>query len=222
MSEQEMPMIRIFMHEIKNCLSNIYSLAEILETDKTELDTCLPLIKTSIQQIKNIECDYDEFRKSGKNTIHTSNVNLVTLLTSIAEEYRVEAEAKKITIKTDCKNIKLITDITKLKQVLTNLITNAIKYNIVNGKVLIECKQIGDNINIVVSDTGIGMSPDEIKMLGTMFYRSKKIDVPGTGLGWTLIKSIVKTMGWEIMIKSKSKSLHPFEYTTSICILIPI
>ena len=210
----------IFMHEIKNCLSNVYSLVEILETDPRELNACLPLIKASIRQIKNIEYDYDEYRKSGKNTIHISHVNLATIITSLAEEFRVRADEKKITIKTDCKNIKVNTDVTRLRQVIANLITNAIKYNVIGGEILIECKQVADKIGIYVSDTGIGMSQEEIRMLGTMFYRSKKIDAPGTGLGWSLIKSIVRIMGWDINIRSKNKPSHAIEYTTIITIFL--
>lgn len=210
----------IFMHEIKNCLSNVYSLVEIIEADPKELQTCLPLIKASIKQIKNIEYDYDEYRKSGKNAIRISHVNLATVITSLAEEYRIQAEEKKITIKTDCKNIKVQTDVTKLRQVLANLITNAIKYNVTGGKILIECKQVADKIRVYISDTGIGMSQEEIVKLGTMFYRSKKIDVPGTGLGWSLIKSIIGIMGWDINIRSKNKPSHMFEYTTTIALFL--
>ncbi len=210
----------IFMHEIKNSLSNIYSLAEIIENDPKEIRECLPLIKAAIQQIKNVEYDYDEYRKSGKTTIRLTPVNLATLLTSISEEYRITAEEKNINIKLSCKNIKIQTDTTKLRQVLANLITNAIKYNYTNGQICLECKLVGDRPAIIISDTGIGMAPEEIRLLGTMFYRSKKINVPGTGLGWSLIKSITSIMGWDINVRSKAKATGPFEYTTVIQLLL--
>lgn len=209
-----------FMHEIKNCLSNIYMLAEIIETDPNELRSCLPLIKASIRQVKNIELDYDEYRKLGKNTIHITSVNLATVIASVVEECRIQAEEKNVTISTDCKNIKIQTDATKLKQVLTNLVTNAIKYNVAGGKVLVECKSISDKIGIYISDTGIGMAFEEIKMLGTAFYRSKKIDAQGTGLGWPLIKSIAEMMEWDISVRSKNKPSRIFEYTTIVTIIL--
>ena len=210
----------IFMHEIKNSLGNIYALAEIIENDPTELSECLPLMKTAINQIKNVERDYNEFRKSGQSTIRLGPVNLATLLSSIAEEYRLQADEKKITINISCKNIKIQTDVSKLRQVLINLIINAIKYNQIGGQILLECKAVAAKNVIIISDSGIGMSPDELKMIGTVFYRTKKIDVPGTGLGWALIKSISNLMKWEITIKSKSKSANPFEYTTVVSIFL--
>ncbi len=210
----------VFMHEIKNSLSNVYSLVEIIENDPKEIRSCLPLIKLAINQIKNLEYDYDEFRKSGKTVIRIVQVNLATLLTSIAEEYRGLAEEKKVSIKVISKNIKVQSDIVRLRQVLGNLITNAIKYNLLGGQILLECKTYGDKTIISVSDTGIGMSQDEIRMLGTMFYRSKKIDAPGTGLGWALIKSIADLMQWDISVKSKAKPTSGFEYTTTISITL--
>ncbi len=210
----------IFMHEIKNSLGNIYSLIEIIENDPTEISECLPLIRGAIQQIKNIEYDYDEYRKSGKTPIQLSPINLATALTSISEEYRIAAEEKKINITLSCKNIKIQTDMTKLRQVLSNLISNAIKYNHANGQIHLECKMMGDRPVVIISDTGIGMSSEEIRLLGTMFYRSKKINVPGTGLGWSLIKAIVDIMKWDINIRSKTKSTGPFEYTTIIQLLL--
>jgi len=208
----------VFMHEIKNSLSNIYSLIDIIEGDPNELKFCLPLIKEAIKQVKNVEKDYDEFRKSGTNSIKIIQVNLLALINSITDEYKSMADEAKITFSVKCKNIKIQADATKLRQVLSNLISNAIKYNKPGGKVLIDC-QVDEKINIIVSDTGIGLSPDEIQNLGTTFYRSKKIDVPGTGLGWALIKNICKILGWNVVVRSKTKP-SMYEYSTSVILSI--
>lgn len=208
----------IFIHEIKNSLSNIYSLVEIIEKDPSESRECLPLIKTAINQIKNIERDYDEYRNSGKTTVKLSQVNIASLLGLIADEHKAKADERKVTIQVICKNIKIQTDLTKLKQVLTNLITNAIKYNQIGGQILLEGKLVNNRLVISVSDTGIGMSPEEIKSLGIMFFRSKKNNAPGTGLGWSLIKAIASSMGWEINIKSKTKPCGLFEFSTVVSV----
>lgn len=208
----------IFMHEIKNSLSNIYSLVEIIENDPKESRECLPLIKSAIKQIKSIESDYTEYIKSGKTPINNTSINLASILTSVAEEYKTIADERRVSIKISSKNIKVNTDAAKLRQVLSNLVNNAIKYNTIGGQVHLECRQTGDKPVIIISDTGIGMDQTEIASLGTMFYRSKKIEAPGTGLGWSLIKSIVSVMNWTINIRSKPniRAIPGLEYQTTI------
>ncbi len=206
----------VFMHEIKNCLSNIYSLIELAENYPENFQEYTNLVKASITQIKRIESDYDEYRNSGKSPIKFGSVNLSELLQSLVEEYKSSANDKKINIQIEEKyandshttnDIRIFTDAVKLRQVLTNLLTNAIKYNIPEGQIYITCKVLDNKkVAICIRDTGIGMNKEELRKLGTAFYRSKKVDVEGTGLGWTLIKSIVNLMDWNIQIKSNVRS----------------
>ncbi len=205
------------MHEIKNALGNIYSLAEIMEKDPKESKSCMLLVKKVIMQIKNLEHDYNEYRKIGKVSVSKNTIYLASLINNIVSEYRIGTNVK---IMVKCGLIRLETDATKLRQVISNLLSNAIKYNVLNGSILIDCTVVDKSVCICVKDTGIGMTNTEIALLGTEFYRCKKIDVPGTGLGWALIKSIVALMKWDIQIYSGSRS--PFEFTTTIKLTLPM
>ena len=209
--------IDIFMHEVKNSLSNIYLLVELMESNIDEYGNCLPLIKESIEQIKNVEADYIQYRNLGKNQISRELVNIASLVNAIVAEYRTMAENKNIKIDINCTSIKLTTDETKLRQVLSNLLSNAIKYTLPGGRVLIECNKVKSVVYISVKDTGIGMNATEIAKLGTAFYRCKKIEAPGTGLGWTLIKSISDLMNWNIKVISGKP---PFEHTTQVTVIL--
>ena len=208
----------IFMHEVKNALSNIYLLIELIESDKSECDECLPLIKESIEQIKNIEHDYDLYRRLGKIQISCDSINLASMLNIVVREHQAMADDRNIKVEVMCGILKLKTDYTKLKQVLSNLLSNAIKYTLPGGRVLIEVKILNGKIHIYVKDTGIGMTTAEIAKLGTAFYRCKKIEVNGTGLGWTLIKSIVVLMNWDVAVYSGAASR--FEYTTTVVLIL--
>jgi len=213
----------IFMHEVKNILSNIYLLAEIMEDSKVsnelsdDLLDNLALLKQSVDHLKNIEADYDQYKKVGASIINKTQVNLAGLITTIVSEYDGLAEHHSVSLSTNCRQIRITTDATKLKQVISNLVSNAIKYN-PNGKVLIECRIINNKVNVIVKDTGIGLSAKEISTLGTAFYRCKKIETEGTGLGWAIIKSIVALMNWDIKVNSGSKS--QFEYTTTVTLIL--
>jgi len=209
----------IFMHEIKNSLSNIYSLVDLIHLDPQDADKYLQLIKDSVDQIKAVELDYDTYRKSGKRPIKLSVVNLQTLLKDILSEYKSMIESYDIEVINQSKSIKIMTDVSKLKQVLSNLISNAIKYNRdTEGKILIQTGIEGRNtVYIKISDTGIGMTPKELKQLGNqLFYRSKKKEAPGTGLGWSIIRTLADIMHWDIQIKSGNTE----EYTTSVKLIV--
>lgn len=195
----------LFMHEIKNSLSNIYLLSELLDNEKDgeSIKKYSKLIRESINQIRAIEKDYNDYRKLGVISNNHAVVNLKKVICDIIEEYKVNAEEKKITIDVDIKTCFVVTDATKIKQVMSNLVSNAIKYNRENGSVYIRCMKVGANIFININDTGIGMSEDELSKIGEPFYRSKRIDVLGTGLGISLVKKIVKFMNWKLDISSK-------------------
>jgi hypothetical protein len=208
----------VFMHEIKNSLSNIYSLIELIEDDKNEYLSYMQLIKKSIMQIKSIESDYDTYKRIGQTPVTYSVINLPSMISVLAAEHKTLADRHKIDILFNCSPLRVETDATKLKQVISNLLSNAIKYNVCGGKVLIECKVVNNKKCIIVKDTGIGMTNAELQSIGTMFYRCKKIDTDGTGLGWALIKSIVDLMMWDIKITSCPKS--PFEYTTTVTLVL--
>lgn len=197
--------ISSFIHEIGNPLSNVYMIAQVLETetDISVIREYTSMLRQSVQQIKEIQADYNEYRKTGKMSTRPSVVNICTLLSSIVSEYRVMAQANNVEISLNFKPCRIFTDATKLKQAVSNLLSNAIKYNKPKGIVHVSCTRNADCIEIAVSDTGIGMEPTELKQLGTPFYRCKRIETNGTGLGFSLVKKIADSLGWVISVKSE-------------------
>jgi two-component system phosphate regulon sensor histidine kinase PhoR len=196
--------VNSFMHEIENPIGNISNIVDLLdgETDITTIRQYTGLLKQSIQHIVALDKDYKEYRKSGKTSIVYANINLMTVILSVIDEYKALADKYSVKLVHRLKFCKVYTDCTKLRQVLSNLLSNAIKYNKPNGIVTIECNYTLKGAKVIISDSGIGMSPEEIKSLGSLFYRCKKIDVPGTGLGFSLIKKIVDLLGWDLAVKS--------------------
>jgi signal transduction histidine kinase len=93
----------------------------------------------------------------------------------------------------------------KLQQMLLNLLSNSVKFTEAGGSVTVTAEKSGDRILLQVTDTGIGMSPDEIPIALALFGQ---VDTrlarrfQGTGLGLPLVKSIVELHGGEIMIDS--------------------
>lgn len=241
-----------FMHEIKNPLNAIYSVAQLLELEngkvtQKDLNDYVNLLIRSINSIKEIERDFDEYRKTGKMLLARTTVNINLLIYQILEEFITDIQNHGIHVKTNIKVARAYTDANKLKQVLRNIISNAIKYRKIKPTILtrrassglieqgktsmsnsvvdvlspkgndilddtspqiyIECKthsnDKGSYVKIIIQDNGIGMDERELERLGTPFYRSKRVDQPGTGLGISIVKKIATCLNWDINIKSQ-------------------
>ena len=101
--------------------------------------------------------------------------------------------------------IYVLADRQRLKQVLLNLVTNAVKYNRAGGSVTLSCTSSGqDKVRLVVSDTGVGIAADKLSRLFTPFDRlgAEQTDVQGTGLGLALCHRLVKAMEGSIGVDS--------------------
>jgi cell cycle sensor histidine kinase DivJ len=99
----------------------------------------------------------------------------------------------------------IVADKRAIKQILINLISNAIKFTDRGGTVTIDADQDGQHILLTVEDTGIGIAPDDLARLGNPFFQARgtytrKHD--GTGLGLSIVKGLVKLHGGSIDIKS--------------------
>src|SRR5262249_32090478 len=101
----------------------------------------------------------------------------------------------------------VVADQQRLKQVLLNLITNAIKYNIDLGRVRVHCESVtGGRLRIHVADTGLGIPVDKQTRLFTPFDRlgAESTAIEGSGLGLVLSKRLVEIMGGRLTFVSKS------------------
>jgi signal transduction histidine kinase len=100
---------------------------------------------------------------------------------------------------------EMYVDYYRLMQVLTNLVSNAYKYTPEGGRITLSARRQNDRVEFSVSDTGIGMTPQQVAMLGTKFWRADDDFTraqPGTGLGFAITKALVELMGSEIRIDS--------------------
>jgi two-component system phosphate regulon sensor histidine kinase PhoR len=93
----------------------------------------------------------------------------------------------------------------KIKQIILNLLSNALKYNRPNGSVILKAVSGEGELKISVQDTGVGIPEDDLGHLFEKFYRVREHEtkVSGTGLGLSICKQIVQGHGGAIEIKSK-------------------
>ena len=149
--------------------------------------------------------------ENGKLGLVSDNIVLTELLSEIVGVAEGLALKQKIKFEYDFVNIKqnyIKTDSKRLKQIIFNVISNAIKYNKPNGKVLF--RVIGEDnmnyeeakLNFIVEDSGIGMTSNFLNNIFEPFNRENE-EREGTGIGLTITKSLVDLLGGEIKISSE-------------------
>ena len=124
----------------------------------------------------------------------------------------------KIQIPGDLKNLKIASDANKVKQILTNLISNAVKYTL-EGYILIGFELRNGQIEFFVKDTGIGISEKEHLHIFDTFYRGEQAlssAIRGTGLGLNIAKELVGVLGGEIGVTSEVNQGSRFYFTIPV------
>ena len=145
--------------------------------------------------------------ESGQMRLSFRFFNVADHVQEVINEYIPFAEKKglKIELKIAKPGLKLFGDRDRLKQVIGNLISNAIKYT-ENGKIEILIEEEGKFGKISVKDTGCGIPADEISRVFERFYRTEKArneGISGTGLGLAIVKHIVEAHGSKVLVESE-------------------
>jgi signal transduction histidine kinase len=169
---------------------------EALVTCVEESDRILTLLN-SIMDISEAE--------TGILRLKLETVNLTTLIGETVELYQVIAEDKDTAISMNCaEDIRITADLNRMRQVLANLLDNAIKYNRRGGRVMISTRVEGHQAVITIQDTGIGIPANEISDIWDRLYRGDKSrSQPGLGLGLSVVKAIVCAHRGNVEVHSK-------------------
>lgn len=212
-------------HELKTPLTSIRGYSELLRqhaiTDPDQIDHCLDcVLKESDHMTKLINDILTISKLEAKDyVVQKSHIKLKDLLENVLNSLSVQAKAMNLEIDASCENVTVYANLDHIQGILYNLISNAIKYNKPNGKIIIIIKERLDNILIKVMDTGIGISKEDQEKVFQRFYRVDKQRskiVAGTGIGLAIVKHIVQFYNGSISLKSKENE------GTSIEISLPI
>ena len=144
--------------------------------------------------------------ESGNVSIEKIPVRLSNIVAEIFTNLSSQAAERGITLANDVDGeTRVLADPTRLEQMLTNLIDNAIKFNIASGNVLVRTEPRETGSAIVVIDTGEGILPEQVGRIFERFYRvdrGRTLDIGGTGLGLAIVKHLAKLHGGEISVQS--------------------
>lgn len=143
--------------------------------------------------------------EAGTMKLQTAPVDLCQLVREVVELYEYVAEEKSVAVQTDLPaNCEVAADGIRLRQVLANLLDNAIKYTPANGRVMITVRTESGGALVAFRDTGIGIAPDEQKKIWARLYRGDKSrSQHGLGLGLSLVKAVVEAHRGRVTVASR-------------------
>ncbi len=113
----------------------------------------------------------------------------------------------------------VIVDPSRLSQIMTNIISNAVKYTPQSGAITVRVEQIDGMLQVTVKDTGMGISPEDQAQIFTRFYRVRNADtdaIEGTGLGLAIVKSLVELHGGKVGVESRLGEGSTFYFTLPV------
>ncbi len=221
---QQSDLIAEMVHELRTPLASINTAAHLLmhaEIPQDQRATMAQTIQRETGRLSEMATSFLDLARleSGRSQFKVDQVDLAQVIEEATEVMRSRASEQGLTLELKIeKPLPIFTgDADKLKQVVLNLISNAIKYNSPNGSITVLAASDEQSLTLSVADTGRGMLPEHIELLFQKFYRvpgSEQI-AQGTGLGLSITKKIVEGHGGEIKVESE------IDKGTSFIITIP-
>jgi signal transduction histidine kinase len=222
--------LTVAAHQLRTPLGGMrWSLEMIIEEIKDQVS---PEIKSLLNQVyqsnlMSLSIINDLLNVSkidGKQALENPEpTNIIRIIQKVLSNHRNEAELKSVQYKVNLPPAEtfpsIIIDKVKIKQVIDNLIANAIKYNKPNGSLSVTIGQDGKTMTLTVADTGIGIPEKDSKRIFTKFFRANNAvlnETTGSGLGLFVVKSYVESWGGKISFNSQEN------VGTSVTITIPI
>src|ERR1700751_1593590 len=198
-------------HELKTPIFNIQGYVSTLIdggiNDPTINIEYLKRADKSVDRMIHIIDDLETISQleSGTLSLDIENFNIVEQVKDICSQIEIQAAKKNIKLKINAQkeNIKTASDRFRMRQVLSNLLSNSIKYGKENGETFVTIESDKDRISITVSDNGIGIDPKHLPRLFERFYRVDKgrsREQGGTGLGLSIVKHIIGGHGQTILV----------------------
>ena len=199
-------------HEFRTPLTSIYSSVELIErySDKWEKNKTIEhyqRIKESIDHLTQMLEEVLQLNRSeqSKITFNPENTNLEAFCKNIIKDFEpLLIKDQKLNFEFQLSEIDYLIDRNLLKIILSNLISNAIKFSSHNGEIDFCVSQIPNKIKFIIRDKGIGISEVDIEKIFNPFYRSSKVStIAGSGLGLAIAKSYVEIHKGTIEVESK-------------------
>jgi two-component system, OmpR family, phosphate regulon sensor histidine kinase PhoR len=212
-------------HDLKNPLAVMKGYVDLIDMTQ-ELndkgDRYVDNITQSIDGMRELIDNILDLAKIDSGVVlQLESLDLTRLIVEVEDENLLRAKEKGVVFvnQFDAQLPKVEADYVRVKQILNNLISNAVKYTLEASEVTVTAKLEGELIRVVVQDHGIGIHPEELPTIWDRFVRvrnEKTKNIDGTGLGLSIVKSLVEVHHGEVGVISREGQGSTFEFTLPI------
>jgi two-component system phosphate regulon sensor histidine kinase PhoR len=219
-------------HELKTPLSSIKAYTETLMDwalhDETVNALFLKRIDEQVERLNQLILDLLSLARieSGEELFEHGPLNLVPVLESCVEAQRGRAQSKNLNLIFEPGGLDdetmVLADEEAIRQIVDNLVDNAIKYTPEGGSVAVTCHSDQNSASIEVADTGIGIPRADLPRVFERFYRVDKArsrELGGTGLGLSIVKHLMQSIGGQIDVTSRVGSGSKFTVHLPRCLV---
>lgn len=196
-------------HELRTPLANVHTHLEAMsegvwEPTPERLISC----QEEIERLTSIVSELERIRQieSENMSLERTEFDFKEIVENTASLFEVDMSKKNLSYIIGEHSMMIIADEKKLRQLLMNLISNAVKYSFVGGKIEIGWEENNNEWKFYVKDEGIGFSKNEAKLIFERFYRtdvSRSRETGGVGIGLTIVKAIAKAHGGTVTAESE-------------------
>jgi len=200
-------------HELRTPLNSILGFSEVLLTSDQLNDKqqrWVSNIQTSGQRLLNLINDILDLAKieAGKMQVRPEEFQIGEVCESQLNMFRPMAEKKNIDLRSQISPEipRLRQDVVKFQQIVSNLLSNAIKFTPEGGRVLLKSEADARYLVLTVSDTGVGIAPEEQELVFEKFRQGGTTltrEHAGTGLGLSIVRELSKLLGGEVTLRSE-------------------
>jgi signal transduction histidine kinase len=214
--------VSMVSHELRTPLTSIHGYAELLLEDQQTVEEqreSLTIVKNSSDRLLGLINDLLDLSRmeAGRIDLHRTRLDLARLIPEVAGSLRPLIEAKRQRLRLDLGDAlpAVWADADRVTQILTNLISNAHKYTLVEGSITVAARRDDGFVRVDVSDTGIGLSTEDQAQLFTKFFRAhdRSPQMGGTGLGLVITRLLVELHGGRITVSSAPGQGSTFSFS---------
>jgi signal transduction histidine kinase len=224
-SEAKSAFLATMSHELRTPLNAIIGYQSLLKEGIGG-----PLNDAQVAQLNRIRASADHLLglidevltfsrvEAGKETVNREDVSLRSVINDAITMIAPVAEARGLVVRAEGDDARLFTDGSKVRQILLNLLSNALKFTD-TGEVMIRSHSDGKNAIVSVIDTGIGIAPENLERIFDPFWQVEQRStrkVGGTGLGLSVSRTLARLVGGDISVESQLGKGSTFTLTLPV------
>ena len=208
-------------HDLRTPVTRLRGTAEEALRSDAGREVCREALADCLEESERVMTMLDTLMdvseaETGTMKLSFESINLAKLIAEVADLYDDVAEEKRIKVSTNApSDLYLRADRARLRQVLANLVDNAVKYTPIDGRIDIEAAKKGQQVVLLVRDNGVGIPLDELPRIWERLYRGDKSrSQRGLGLGLSLVKAVVQAHHGQVEVAANPNGGSVF----SVCL----